>query len=207
VIRVSVRSASPFARAGLESALAADPRFEIVGEHDSLLGSEDDPDVILIDGSETDLARTASTSAGAAPSPRFVLLTDGLTQPALARLLPLGVRAILPRDSSPLEIAAAIEAVAQDLAAITPEFLESLLPGVASGSHDEIDELHEPLTTREREVLALLAEGAGNKEIAAKLNISENTAKFHVSSILGKLGAATRTEAVSRGYRLGLILI
>jgi len=70
-----------------------------------------------------------------------------------------------------------------------------------------IDELQEPLTAREKEVLALLAEGAGNKEIAAKLSISENTAKFHVSSILGKLGATTRTEAVSRGYRLGLILI
>ena len=207
MIRVSVRSASPFARAGLESALAADPRFEIVGEHNALFESEDEPDVILIDGSESDLPRTRSTSARAPLSPRYVLLTDGITQPALARVLPLGVRAILPRDSSPLEIAAAIEAVAQDHAAITPEYLESLLPANSDAREDLIDELQEPLTAREKEVLALLAEGAGNKEIAAKLSISENTAKFHVSSILGKLGATTRTEAVSRGYRLGLILI
>jgi DNA-binding NarL/FixJ family response regulator len=206
VIRVSVRSASPFARAGLESALEGDPRVEIVGEHDSLLESVDDPDVILLDASEADLPRLSSTSAVARVA-RYVLLTDGLTQPALARLFPLGVRAILPRDSAAAEIAVAIEAVAQDLVAITPDFLESLLPGNSGTRDEEIDELLEPLTTREQEVLALLAEGAGNKEIAAKLNISENTAKFHVSSILGKLGATTRTEAVSRGYRLGLILI
>jgi DNA-binding NarL/FixJ family response regulator len=56
-------------------------------------------------------------------------------------------------------------------------------------------------------VLALMAEGTGNREIAVRLNISENTVKFHVSSILNKLGAATRTEAVTRGYREGLILI
>jgi DNA-binding NarL/FixJ family response regulator len=207
VIRVSVRSASPFARAGLESALASDPRFEIVGERNTLFESDDDPDVILLDASEADLPRTHSTLSGAVRSPRYVLLTDSITASAVARLFPIGVRAVLPRDSSAPEIAAAIEAVAQDLAAIAPDFLESLLPGDSATRDDEIEELLEPLTTREQEVLALLAEGAGNKEIATKLSISENTAKFHVSSILGKLGATTRTEAVSRGYRLGLILI
>ena len=207
MIRVSVRSASPFARAGLESALASDPRFEIVGERNTLFESDDDPDVILLDASEADLPRTHSTLSGAVRSPRYVLLTDSITASAVARLFPIGVRAVLPRDSSAPEIAAAIEAVAQDLAAIAPDFLESLLPGDSATRDDEIEELLEPLTTREQEVLALLAEGAGNKEIAAKLSISENTAKFHVSSILGKLGATTRTEAVSRGYRLGLILI
>jgi DNA-binding NarL/FixJ family response regulator len=67
--------------------------------------------------------------------------------------------------------------------------------------------VHEALTARESEVLTMLAEGAANKEIAARLNISEHTAKFHVSSILAKLGATTRTEAVSRGVRQGLIVI
>jgi DNA-binding NarL/FixJ family response regulator len=63
------------------------------------------------------------------------------------------------------------------------------------------------LTPRESEVLALLADGAANKEIASRLSISEHTAKFHVSSILNKLGATTRTEAVARGYKEGLIVI
>jgi len=65
----------------------------------------------------------------------------------------------------------------------------------------------EELTARERQVLRLLGDGLGNKEIAARLAISEHTAKFHISSILGKLSAASRTEAVSQGIRRGLIPI
>ena len=207
MIRLSVRSASPFARAGLENALAADPRFEIVAEHNSSYESAELVDVTLIDVSEPDVSTFASTSVAGDSPPRFVLLTDAVTRTDLARLLPLGVRAILPRHSSPVEIAATLEAVARDLAVVTPDFLETLLPANPDLREQEPDCLLEPLTARETEVLALLAEGAGNKEIAARLKISENTAKFHVSSILGKLGATTRTEAVTRGYRRGLILI
>jgi DNA-binding NarL/FixJ family response regulator len=69
----------------------------------------------------------------------------------------------------------------------------------------EDDSAIDPLTPRESEVLQLLADGLGNKEIALKLNISEHTIKFHIRSILGKLGAASRTEAVTRGLRSGLI--
>jgi NarL family two-component system response regulator YdfI len=65
----------------------------------------------------------------------------------------------------------------------------------------------EPLTARERDVLQMLSQGLGNKEIAARLKISEHTVKFHVASILGKLGASTRTEAVSVALRRGLILL
>ena len=68
-------------------------------------------------------------------------------------------------------------------------------------------ELAEPLTPRESEVLQMLASGLANKEIAAKLAISEHTVKFHVASILGKLGAGSRTEAVSLGIRRGLVLL
>ena len=200
VIRVSIHSASPFARAGLEQALAADPRFEVVSGD-----LPDEPaDLVLIDGLADEIPKLRSIPIDAAAS-RFVLLVDAFDPADLARLFSLGVRSVLPRDSSAHEIAAALEAVEQDLVALPPEFLESLLP--TDRHESEAGDLQEPLTAREKEVLALLAEGAGNKEIAAKLNISENTAKFHVSSILGKLGATTRTEAVTRGYRLGLILI
>ena len=205
MIRVSVRSASPFARAGIERALAEDSRFEIIGESGSAQESDNPADVLLLDGLESEIPRAPFVER---PSlMRIVLLADGVSPAEFARLYPRGVRAVLPRDSSLMEISAALEAVAQDLAALTPEFLETLLPANTPDREAEAGELQEALTARELEVLALLAEGAGNKEIAAKLNISENTAKFHVSSILGKLGATTRTEAVSRGYRLGLILI
>jgi DNA-binding NarL/FixJ family response regulator len=67
------------------------------------------------------------------------------------------------------------------------------------------ESMPEALTPREAEVLQCLGDGLGNKEIAARLSISEHTIKFHIRSILGKLGAASRTEAVARGLRSGLI--
>ena len=204
MIRVLVRSASPFTRSGLENAISADPRFEILNERSSSFELEQGPDVILLDGAEPDLEKLRSTSAH---TPHRVLLADDINRLELARLVKLGVRAFLPRDSSVQEIAAALEAVTQDLVAISPELLETLLPAASEDREEENEYLQEPLTARETEVLALLAEGAGNKEIAAKLSISEHTAKFHVSSILSKLGATTRTEAVTQGYRLGLIFI
>jgi two-component system, NarL family, response regulator YdfI len=72
-------------------------------------------------------------------------------------------------------------------------------------SQEAVDELAERLTPREIEVLRLLAEGFSNREIAQRLDVSEHTIKFHIRSILGKLGASTRTEAVTRGVRSGLI--
>jgi DNA-binding NarL/FixJ family response regulator len=78
---------------------------------------------------------------------------------------------------------------------------------VAEPESTSLAELAEPLTRRENEVLQMLASGLANKEIASRLAISEHTAKFHVASILGKLGAGSRTEAVSLGIRRGLVLL
>jgi DNA-binding NarL/FixJ family response regulator len=76
-----------------------------------------------------------------------------------------------------------------------------------SGHLDDEDQFEEPLTAREVEVLELLAEGLPNKAIAARLGISDQTVKFHVASISGKLGAANRTDAVRRAVRRGLITL
>lgn len=76
-----------------------------------------------------------------------------------------------------------------------------------SARHDERDDAPEPLTSREREVLALLAEGLPNKAIATTLGISDQTVKFHVAAIIGKLGAANRTDAVRRAVRRGLVAL
>lgn len=80
------------------------------------------------------------------------------------------------------------------------------------GSRDDrgqrlLDDLPEPLTAREREVLALLAEGLPNKRIADALDISDQTVKFHVAAIIGKLGASNRTDAVRRAVRRGLVTL
>jgi DNA-binding NarL/FixJ family response regulator len=142
-----------------------------------------------------------------------ILLVDN---PArwMAEALPPGVRAVLPRNVTPAELVGAIEAVAAGLYVFHPSELDSL-PILRPREPDLAPELAprpaepfvEHLTPREVEVLQLLSEGLGNKEIASRLNISEHTAKFHVASIMGKLGASTRTEAVTLGIRHGLVLI
>jgi two-component system, NarL family, response regulator YdfI len=87
-----------------------------------------------------------------------------------------------------------------------PSHASETLPTGAAPARS-LDELAESLTRRELEVLQMLAAGLSTKEIAARLNISEHTIKFHVASILGKLGAGSRTEAVSLGIRRGLVLL
>ena len=135
---------------------------------------------------------------------------------------PAAVRAVLPRNVTRAELTAAIEAVAAGLFVLHPANADLLPPsrpreseagpGPSSSivpplGEPPIEPMPEPLTRREIEVLQLLAAGLSNKEIASRLNISEHTAKFHVASIMGKLGAASRTEAVTLGMRHGLVMI
>ena len=97
---------------------------------------------------------------------------------------------------------AAARAAALDADAFLLAPTETAASGVASGFSRT-----EPLTPREIQVLELLAEGLPNKAIAARLGVSDQTVKFHVAAISGKLGAANRTDAVRRGVRLGLITL
>ena len=139
-----------------------------------------------------------------------VLVEPASLAPSFAVLLQ-GVRAVLPIDVSPEQLVAALQAAASGLLVLHPAQVAAQVTanGFASAParSRELNELAEPLTPRESEVLQMLAGGLVNKEIAAKLAISEHTVKFHVASILGKLGAATRTEAVSVGIRRGLVLL
>ena len=138
--------------------------------------------------------------------PPLVLLADELSRNELQRALSAGVRAVLRRDAAPAEIIAAVDAAAAGLTAIGPDELDLLLPTTGAGLPEEEPAI-ENLTAREVEVLALMARGLANKNIADRLHISEHTVKFHVSSILAKLGAASRTEAVTKGLKDGLLFI
>ena len=193
MIRVLIAAASGVIRAGLESLLRSSANLEVV---------DSAPDVVLADVEFPQDGLPQETPGAAA----VVLLAAGPPGPWMAEALRSGVRAILPRDVPASELIAAIEAAAAGLIALHPADLNALLPPRRAERALSMD-TGEALTPRELEVFAMLAEGAGNKSIAWKLAISEHTVKFHVASIMGKLNATSRTEAVSIGIRRGLILL
>ena len=204
VIRVLLASASAVRRAGLESMIKQSSSFKLVGalQGTHTIGqhaTELLPDVIL-----ADLEHEAPlVNQNGLP---IVALIDNPSAAWTAQALRSGVRSILARDAAGEEIVSAIHAAYAGLVLLDPEVAETLserIPAATSG----IMASREELTARELEVLAMLAEGLPNREIADRLGVSEHTVKFHISSILDKLGAATRTEAVTLGLRMGLILL
>ena len=199
--------------------IESDPDAAPEGPFSGPPGNEDQPQpgvVVLAMGSQSEAtleSLTATASGWNALGVPLVLLAD---HPArwLSETLPPGVRAVLPRNVTPAEIVGAIEAVAAGLYVFHPTDVDSiplLRPRDVEMAPELAPRLGGPLadhlTPREIEVLQLLSEGLGNKEIASRLNISEHTAKFHVASIMGKLGATSRTEAVTLGIRRGLVMI
>lgn len=130
----------------------------------------------------------------------LLLLTSEPDAAIFNRMLDEKVGGLLRADASGEQVTQAIRSLTSGLMIMDGALLHRLV----RGSEDTIP-LPEALTSREMEVFGLLSDGLGNKEIASRLNISEHTIKFHVRSILGKLGASTRTEAVSRGLRGRLI--
>ena len=207
VITVLVAARRAAARARLEALVAGSRAVRLIaGPPGMPLGEQVRtlrPDVVLVDldGERTDTALHGLRAARAGvivldDDPRRVLVDE----PAVRGL----VRGVLPRDAGGGEILAAVEAVAAGLVALHPDALDALRRrGPAPAVSDPAD----PLTARELEVLGMLAEGLGNKAIAARLAISSHTAKFHVAAIMGKLGARSRTEAVALGMRRGLVAI
>jgi NarL family two-component system response regulator YdfI len=124
----------------------------------------------------------------------------------LLAALGAGVRGLLPRGAPVAEIVAAIEAAAAGLTVVHPDLL-ALLFSPESKEIPQPAEFEQALTPRETEILNMMAEGLGNKQIAWSLKISEHTVKFHISSIFAKLHVSSRTEAVTSGIRQGLIVI
>jgi len=212
LIRVFIVAASPLIRGGLQS-LLADSRFEIVGsaaDLESISGQliDVEPDVVLVEAAADaqEELLNALEDAEVAHEYAVVVLSEQPKTAWLSNALRAGVRAVLPRDATPEQLRAALEAAVAGLVVVHPSEVSAVLPAPAASS-SPVRELPEPLTPREREVLQMISAGLGNKEIAGRLSISEHTVKFHVASILGKLGASTRTEAVSIGIRHGLVLL
>ena len=208
--RVFIVAAPLRSRRELTALLDDAPDVEVVGTASSFAGAEEDweeLDVLLIrDSSEsTDELFDSLEDSGLVRQPPVLLLLEQATQNKVNRAIQLGIRGVLPADVAAVQLISAVVAVAKGLVVLQPG--EPALAAASTRTRNGgAAELFEPLTPREKEVLQMLASGLGNKQIAAHLKISEHTAKFHVASILSKLGASSRTEAVSMGLRRGLIL-
>jgi DNA-binding NarL/FixJ family response regulator len=200
-LHVLIVAQNPLARIGLSALLASQPGFSVVGE---MSGGADllaeiaayHPDVLVWD---LDWAASLEQLAALSqPMPPVVALVpdESYTADAWAA----GARGVLSHNANAETLAAALAAVSLGMAVFDPSFAVALFP-------PRMPALDQSLTAREREVLQLLAEGAPNKIIASRLGISEHTVKFHVNAILSKLGVQSRTEAVVRAARLGLILL
>ena len=211
-VRVAVIAASSQVRARLQTLVEAHPALGFLGSAadtetlvDCLAGSVPDVIVTDIEPDASDALKTLSELGH--PPPALVLLSDDPDSDWILDALPADALAILPRNAMPAEIVASIETVAAGLCVLSPDILARLLAGRRPSRQAASGEPFEALTSREIEVLTMLADGLGNKEIARQLDISDNTVKFHVSSIFGKLGATNRTEAVMLGMRHGFIMV
>jgi two-component system, NarL family, response regulator YdfI len=214
VTRVLIVAASAVVRAGLESILARDSSLDLAGSVPRLDSLDEQvealhPDVILVeeDQSEGSARPPLFGPFGDDGLPAVVLLADHPEPSDLADMLRHGSGGVLPRGSGEDEIIAAVHAAAAGMISLHPDTASILAPVLAGVARTAPVPGAESLTPREIEVLAMLAEGTGNKLVARRLGISEHTVKFHVGSILSKLGAASRTEAVTIGLRQGLIMV
>jgi DNA-binding NarL/FixJ family response regulator len=196
---------TPVTRAGLRSMLAnvEGTDVRVVGEAASPTAPDpselSEADVVLL--ADEELLEEAAIAAAEDGTQALVLISDDDHAIPRLRALPLRSWGVVPPDAPPEELAAATVAVAQGLIVLPKSLTEQLLQGPAA----PVEELAEPLTTREHEVLELLGRGLSNKLIARELHISEHTVKFHISSLYAKLEVNNRAEAVSQGARRGLI--
>lgn len=189
-IRVAIFTDSRARSQSLAEMLEEDDRLEVVTWHDL-----PPPQVDVILAVEIPVARLPEDG------PPVVVLGAGTDSITLNET----VRAALPSNVSDAEIVAALVAAALNLTVLTTRQARRLLR--TASLDQEQPSMVESLTPREMEVLQMMAAGLGNKEIAAGLSMSAHTAKFHVAQIMAKLGAASRTEAVSIGIRRGLVPI
>jgi two-component system, NarL family, response regulator YdfI len=211
MIRVLVSANSAVELAGLKSLIKSTPSLQLVGSTLGGTGLAEQieglrPDVVL--QQPVDEEWYVSGRESDAPA-RVLLVEESQFAWALTATSAVdsGVRSVLPSFATADEIVAAVEAVALGLVVLHPAVLEHLPTALKSDMHHPSAPPVQALSPREAEVLHMLSDGLGNKEIAWRLRISEHTVKFHVGSIFNKLNASSRAEAVAIAIRRGLIAL
>jgi NarL family two-component system response regulator YdfI len=209
-LRVLIFAASSLMRAGLESLLEAEESIEVSASVSSAAelasaSANREPDVVVIQADNLN-ALSLRQEVGALKVP-VVLLAKQIDADLIFDALSSGISGVLHADSSSRELASALHGAAVGLITLTNGAATLLAKSLRNRTPADQDEIFEELTAREHEVMEMMVEGLSNKEIAVQLNLSVHTVKFHISSILAKLGAASRTEATTIGLRRGLITI
>ncbi len=203
-IRILVVAEDPLARAGISALLGGKEGLLVAAQVGFTPDLAEDAhlhaaDLILVDAGWEAPQLVIHLNQALAPGlPVLALVPDVISA---EQAWALGLPGVLLRQFNAAQLETALQAIATGLRVTLPDLvLHTRLP-------EEAGSQVEALTPREREVLQCLAEGASNKEIALRLAISEHTVKFHINSLLGKLGVQSRTEAVVRATRLGLVLL
>lgn len=203
-VRVLVVDDHPMVRKGIAHALALERRIAVVAEagngREAIAAyAEQRPDVVLLDLSLPDFDGVAATERirTTHPDARIVIFTSYVSEEDVAQAVDAGVRGYALKDMQPDELHRCILAVASG----RPYFSSAVATALATRLHDD------SLSARERDVLAYLGRGLSNKAIARLAGITEGTVKTHVKSVLSKLRARTRSEAILVGIRKGLIKV
>jgi DNA-binding NarL/FixJ family response regulator len=210
-IRILVADDHPIVRDGLIAILSTQPDLEVVaeaGDGQEVLAqvAQSQPDVVLLDLEMPvlDGVETLGRLRESYPQTRVIIFTAFDTDERILAAVQGGAQGYLLKGAPRHEVFNAIRVVHEGGSLLQPVVASKLLRQMSAPAEGD-GSLAEPLTPREQEVLDYLAQGLQNKEIAQKLVISERTVKFHVSSILTKLEAGNRTEAVAIAAQRGLI--
>jgi two-component system, NarL family, response regulator LiaR len=203
-IRVVIVDDHELVRGGLETILGLFADIELVGQADSgaaavAICNEQQPDVVLMDlvlPGGMDGADATQELLRTCPGAKVLALTSFSDPELIQRVLRAGALGCLLKNVSGQELAAAIRRAHGGVSTLAPEAADALVHAMATQTEE-----HAALTRREREVLELMVEGLTNTEIADRLVVSLSTVKTHVSSIIAKLGASTRTEAAAIAVR------
>ena len=212
-IRILIADDHPVVRDGLAAMLGTQPDFAVValaadGQEAVRLAAELQPDIVLLDLEMPGLdgVEALARMRAASPGVRALVFTAFDTDERILGALRAGAQGYLLKGAPRDELFRAVRVVSQGGSLLQPVVASKLLQRMASPAAPP-PAASGAITAREAQVLRLLAHGRANKEIAAELVISERTVKFHVSSILAKLGAGNRTEAVRLAVQRGLVAL
>jgi NarL family two-component system response regulator YdfI len=216
-IAIAIFSADQTLRRCLEELARKDAAIALVGVAESAAALQELAESLCLDvvlSSEAPASRQLAELQARHRHIAWIVLPAEVDEQVTLEALGAGASAVLPRSAEPAEIVAAIRALAGGTSGLVvlqrsllPALLDKSAATAETGTSNRDAEGNPRLTAREIEVLAAMADGASNKEIARRLNISFHTVKFHVAAILDKLEADSRTEAVVKASQLGIVML